>query len=118
MTPQEKIELARSLRGERLALEEVPVVDFGPFLAGDLQERRRVAEEIGRACRDIGFFYLKNHGIPEAMVEASFAEAKRFFDQPVVRKQEIAIENSACHRGYFAVGGENLDPRKQTEAGD
>ena len=118
MTPREKIDLALSLHGERLALDEVPVIDFGPFLAGDLQARRQVAEEIGRACRNIGFFYLKNHGISEETVAASFAEAKRFFDQPTERKQEIAIENSACHRGYFSVGGENLDPAKQTEAGD
>src|SRR5690606_32265009 len=34
------------------------------------------------------------------------------------RKREIAIEKSACHRGWFALGGENLDPAKQREAGD
>ncbi|MGF1609988.1 MAG: isopenicillin N synthase family dioxygenase, partial [Kiloniellales bacterium] len=34
------------------------------------------------------------------------------------RKAEIAIEKSPCHRGWFALGGENLDPAKQTEAGD
>ena len=116
--PGKEIELAQGLRGRRLALDEVPLIDFGPFLVGDLQARREVAEAIGRACRDIGFFYLKNHGVPESLVAGSFAEAKRFFDQPMARKREIAIERSACHRGYFAVGGENLDPAKQTEAGD
>ena len=116
--PGKEIELAQGLRGRRLALDEVPLIDFGPFLVGDLQARRKVAEAIGRACRDIGFFYLKNHGVPESLVAGSFAEAKRFFDQPMARKREIAIERSACHRGYFAVGGENLDPAKQTEAGD
>ena len=117
--PQERgIELDQALRSERLALEEIPLIDFGPFLTVDLAARRAVAREIGAACRNIGFFYLKNHGLPDALVEATFAEAKRFFDQPAEKKQEITIENSPCHRGYFALGGENLDPEKQTESGD
>ena len=118
MPTRPDLELEQSLRGERVALDQVPVIDFGPFLAGDLAARRRVAAEIGAACRNIGFFYLKNHGLPKELVEATFAEAKRFFDQPLEKKLEISIENSACHRGYFAMGGENLDPEKQTETGD
>ncbi|GAB4368905.1 MAG: 2-oxoglutarate and iron-dependent oxygenase domain-containing protein [Kiloniellaceae bacterium] len=112
------VELEESLRGQRIALEEIPVIDFGPFLTGDLAARKAVAERIGHACRNIGFFYLKNHGIADALVARSFAEAKRFFDQPMERKLEIDIEKSACHRGYFKVGGENLDPAKQKEGGD
>jgi isopenicillin N synthase-like dioxygenase len=112
------VELEESLRGARVALEEIPVIDFGPFLTGDLAARRAVAAQIGQACRDIGFFYLKNHGISEDLVARTFAEAKRFFDQPMDRKLEIDIEKSPCHRGYFKVGGENLDPAKQTAGGD
>ena len=41
-----------------------------------------------------------------------------FFALPAEVKARIAIEQSSCHRGWFAVGGENLDPAKQTYAGD
>ena len=112
------IELEESLRGQRVALEEIPIIDFGPFLTGDLAQRREVAARIGTACRNIGFFYLANHGISEALVARTFAEAKRFFDQPMEAKLAIDIEKSPCHRGYFKVGGENLDPAKQTDGGD
>lgn len=108
----------RDLRGAAVPLDAIPVIDFGPFRSGDLAQRRRVAGTIGRACEEIGFFYLRNHGVPEALVAQTFAEAKRFFDLPEDRKREIAIEASPCHRGYFALGGENLDPGKQREAGD
>lgn len=111
-------QLDSSLRGARVALEEIPVIDFGPFLTGDLAARQAVAREIGSACRNIGFFYLSNHGISPALRERTFAEAKRFFDQPLAAKMAVDIEKSPCHRGYFKMGGENLDPEKQTEAGD
>jgi isopenicillin N synthase-like dioxygenase len=111
-------QLDDSLTGARVPLEEVPVIDFGPFLAGSAAERKRVALEIGRACRDIGFFYVVDHGVPLALIERVFAEARRFFALPPERKAEIAIEKSPCHRGWFALGGENLDPAKQKETGD
>ena len=111
-------QLDDSLTGARLPLEEVPLVDFGPFLEGPASERKRVALEIGRACRDIGFFYLVHHGVPQRLVDRVFAEASRFFALPLDRKAEIAIEKSRCHRGWFALGGENLDPSKQRQAGD
>jgi len=112
------VELDESLRGQRLALEEIPLIDFGPFLTGDLAARRAVAGKIGAACRNIGFFYLANHGIAEALVRRTFAESERFFNQPMEEKLAIDIEKSPCHRGYFKVGGENLDPALQKEAGD
>jgi len=94
------------------------VVDLGPFLAGDHTVRRHVAREIGDACRGIGFFYIVGHGVPESVVATAMGEARRFFDLSSERKRRIAIENSPCHRGYFSVGGENLDPARQRDAGD
>ena len=110
--------LDQSLVGARVPLEEVPVIDFGRFLHGTARDRKATALAIGEACRNIGFFYIVGHDVPRATVDAVFAEAKRFFDQPVEKKNAIAIAKSACHRGYFAVGGENLDPAKQKLAGD
>src|SRR5450432_401367 len=107
-----------SLVGERVPLNQIPVIDFAAFLKGSPAERRKVALKIGEACRNIGFFYLTGHGIARSMVDEVFAESKRFFALPVEKKKEIAIEKSACHRGWFSLGGENLDPKQQVEAGD
>ncbi|OYV38577.1 MAG: hypothetical protein B7Z80_09655 [Rhodospirillales bacterium 20-64-7] len=97
---------------------QIPVIDFAPFLAGTKAERAATAEVIGRACREIGFFYVINHGIEAGLIADVYAQAKRFFDLPVAQKAAMAIENSACHRGWFQVGGENLDPARQKAAGD
>ena len=115
---KQAIALDQSLVGERLALEEVPLIDFGPFLAGGPEDRKAVAEQIGRACRHIGFFYIVNHGVPHELIARTFAETQRFFALPLEAKKRIDIAGSPCHRGYFALGGENLDPAKQTETGD
>ena len=111
-------QLDESLTGKRVPLEEVPVIDFGRFLKGTPAQRKGVALEIGRACRDIGFFYIIGHGVAQELIDRIFAEAKRFFTLPSEQKAEIAIEKSPCHRGWFALGGENLDPEKQQTAGD
>jgi len=37
--------------------------DKGPVAVG------RIAKKIGRACRDIGFFYVRNHGIPQELMD-------------------------------------------------
>jgi isopenicillin N synthase-like dioxygenase len=114
----ETIELDPGLVAKRVSLTEIPVIDFAPFLQGNEAARAEVAGKIGAACRDIGFFYVVNHGVPAELVSLVFAEAKRFFSQPDSVKAEIAIENSTVHRGYFRIGGENLDPAKQKQDGD
>jgi len=110
--------LDQSLVGERVPFDAVPVVDLGPFLSGDLDARKRVAKDLDAACRNVGFFYVVNHGVSRALIADTFAAAKCFFALPLHRKQEIAIEASPYHRGYFAMGGENLDPEKQRDDGD
>jgi isopenicillin N synthase-like dioxygenase len=107
------IQLDASLAVAKIALTEIPVIDFAPFLRGAPAERAKVAKTIGEACRNIGFFYVTNHGVPDSLVTETFAEAKRFFSLPESVKAEVAIEHSSCHRGYFSTGGENLDPAKQ-----
>ena len=112
------IELDPGLIAKRLSLAEIPVIDIGPFLHGDAACVAQVAAKIGSACRDIGFFYIINHDVPAALIDRVYAQAKRFFDQSDAAKAAIAIEKSNVHRGYFKIGGENLDPAKQKADGD
>jgi isopenicillin N synthase-like dioxygenase len=118
MAMEPTIQLDPGLIAARVAIEAIPLIDFAPFLHGDTAARAAIARQIGEACRHIGFFYVVNHGVDPALTDRAFAEAARFFALPTAEKAKIAIERSACHRGYFQVGGENLDPAKQKAAGD
>jgi len=107
------IELDPSLNAAQLSLTQIPIIDVSPLRGGPGKES--MVEAIGHACREIGFFYAVNHGIPAAQIDAVYEQAKRLFALPDAEKEKVAIEHSACHRGWFRVGGENLDPAKQPE---
>lgn len=61
----------------------IPVVDLGPSLSGVGRNKTAVADEIRKAARGTGFFYVANHGIDPGLTEGVFAEAKRFFSLPL-----------------------------------
>lgn len=97
------------------SLEPLPIIDFAAFADGTDEARRAIADQIGAACRRDGFFALKNHRLETATIEAGFAMAKAFFDLSEAEKSAIAIDRSACHRGWFGHGQEVLDKAKQPQ---
>ena len=111
MTPK----IAPSLRGERIPVEQIPVVDFAPFRTGDPTQRKQAALELAVAFRNVGFAYLAGHGVSQDLIDRTFAEAAGFFTLPREKKAEVAVEKSSCDRGWFDIGMENLDPDKQEE---
>lgn len=88
----------------------IPIVDFAPFLAADSTEaeRKQVALDIDKACREIGFFYLKNHGVPAELIANMLGEARGFFETASEDdKKAIAIKGPSGggdnSRGYLKV---------------
>jgi len=89
--------------------EYIPVVDLGGTFAGDRRAREAAAWEIHKAARETGFFYVANHGIDAALIARAFAEARRFFEQPVERKLKVALKNWPALRGYDPMLEQTLD---------
>ncbi len=88
----------------------VPVIDVGGLRDGDAERSLGVAGEIGRAARETGFFSIVNHGVSDVLIGAAFASAQRFFHQPDVYKEAVALDKSPHYRGYARLGAERLDP--------
>jgi isopenicillin N synthase-like dioxygenase len=61
----------------------VPVID----ISGD---PRRVADEVGVACRELGFLTVIGHGVPEDVIERTARVARTFFDLPNEEKRTLA----------------------------
>ena len=78
----------------------VPLIDFAPFLAGSADERRRVADVIGRACEDIGFFMLTGHGVSQILINELVAVSYRYFALPEDEKRRITMPPDR-YRGYI-----------------
>ncbi|MCU1365368.1 MAG: hypothetical protein JWN39_1007 [Ilumatobacteraceae bacterium] len=85
---------------DEVSADELPFVDFAPFLTADAAARQAVIDEIGRACRDIGFFYLTGHGIDQALIDAAFEQIRAYFAQPFATKMEL-VATTEQYRGYF-----------------
>jgi isopenicillin N synthase-like dioxygenase len=58
--------------------------------APELEKRTAVAMAIRDACLNVGFFYVKNHGVNLGTVDATFAQSRTFFDQPAEVKKSVS----------------------------
>ena len=90
-------------------LTEVPVIDLQPALKGGAEDRQRVARQISDACRELGFFYIANQGVPHELIARHFDIAKQFFDLPIEEKLKVDGTKSGAMRGYEPVAAQTLD---------
>ena len=91
-----------------MTLLDVPVIDFTDFRGGGFEERRQVAKEIDRACRDIGFLVIGGHGVPADLIASTRRVSKEFFDLPMADKQQVRRPAPDVSRGYVGVAGESI----------
>ena len=81
----------------RLDFSEIPVVDLAPIIAGE--DRPEIITAIGKACREIGFIYIKNHGVPRQLVANMHEQAAKFFSLELEQKMSTVLNPQM--RGYL-----------------
>ena len=86
--------------------EAIPVIDLGPYLAGEPGALDRTAGELRFALTEIGFYFIVNHGVPRALVRNTFHQAERFHAQPLERKMAVRIDRHNV--GYLPMRGDTL----------
>ena len=96
-------------------MNSLPIIDISPLYGDEPDAWQGVAEQIDRACRQWGFFYIKGHPISPARIAEVLGNAQRFFALPVEEKLKIDITQTRHHRGYGAVATEQLDPTKPSD---
>ena len=90
-------------------MQDIPLIDVSALRSPDLAQRTACAAVLGKACREIGFFYAAGHGIPPSVATGIFDAARAFFALPEARKNAVAYAKSAHNRGYIGLGKERLD---------
>ena len=88
----------------------LPIIDVAPLGSDDEAAIQAVARTIGEACRNIGFFYIAGHGVPDDLSMRAYAQSACFFDLPLADKTALAISRSMNNRGYAGLTSESLDP--------
>ncbi|KAH7381879.1 putative 1-aminocyclopropane-1-carboxylate oxidase [Cadophora sp. MPI-SDFR-AT-0126] len=85
--------------------DAIPLIDIGPIFSTSLSDRQVVAARLREACINVGFFYVKGHGIQQDLVDGVFEWGKKFFDLPFEEKMEVYIDNTPHYRGYTPLYG-------------
>lgn len=90
------------------AFTQLPTVDISGLFSDDPLCRLAVANELGRAARDVGFLYITGHGVSPALQMRLIEQAKAYFAQPLDDKMRFYIGQSENHSGYVPEGEERF----------
>lgn len=82
-----------------------PVLDIAPWLDGS--DKAGVARRFDAICREIGFFYLVGHGMPEEYMHGVLAQARALFELDDATKREMLV--GPTRRGYEPMQFQSLD---------
>jgi isopenicillin N synthase-like dioxygenase len=93
--------IAPASRPRVVADAVIPVIDLGAYLRRAPGALEATAAELRRALEEIGFFVVVGHGVPQALIDATFAEARRFHAQPLPAK--MAVRMNEHNNGYMAM---------------
>lgn len=94
----------------RTAFSEIPIIDLQALSTSDRQAKAAVGLAVRRACSEVGFFYVRHHGVDPAVLERCYAASRDFFALPEAEKCAVHIRNSSNHRGYGPMLEENTNP--------
>ena len=75
----------------------VPVIDIGDAAAA--------VGEVRSACEDVGFLAIVGHGVPESVINETWAAARKFFDLALEAKTEVAMPRPGYPYGYSPISG-------------
>jgi isopenicillin N synthase-like dioxygenase len=85
-----------------IAPTAIPIIDIASLHEGTASGARDIARQLLEAAETVGFFYIRNHGIPRDLIARTDAIARRFFALPLEEKQKVKV--APWHRGYIKVG--------------
>ena len=83
--------------------DDIPVLDLAPLVAGSPSAVAALGGQLRRAFTEVGFYTVKNHGVPDALVQAVFREAERFHAQPMDSKLAMSFDHH--NTGYLPMRG-------------
>lgn len=97
------------------AAKAIPVIDLTGSFSRDTDAKKVVAWEVHKACRETGFFYVSNHGVPQDLLDKQLECARRFFDLPLAEKLKLDVAHSPSMRGYEPMSSQTLDDGSQPD---
>jgi isopenicillin N synthase-like dioxygenase len=81
--------------------DEMPILDLKDWIAGGPIEP--LVEQFKAACTNTGFLYVKNHGIPQEVVDGVFDATRRYFSLSPEERLKDKIDER-FRRGFMPYG--------------
>lgn len=96
-------------------MSSIPVIDFQKYglqieKADSVprEDLKELGDQMCQALQNIGFCYLKNHGVPDAQLKDVLELSKKFFSQPLEEKEKCAKPDEG-YDGWIGLEKENLN---------
>jgi isopenicillin N synthase-like dioxygenase len=91
----------------------IPVIDVSILRDETPESFARIADALRDAAEQVGFFYIRDHGIDADLISAVFAVAARFYAHDNETKNGVRI--NANHRGYLRIGEAKMRGGKKAD---
>jgi hypothetical protein len=95
--------------------DEIPIIDLSTIDDG-FEARKAIASQVKAAAENTGFFYIKNHGISEKLLNRALSQAQSFFTQPIEKKELVSNKKSQNAIGFHSVGSTQVN-KAETRGG-
>ncbi|MDB5373089.1 MAG: 2OG-Fe(II) oxygenase [Belnapia sp.] len=83
--------------------DEIPILDLAPYFAGVPDALDTLGAQLRRAFTEVGFYFIRGHGVPQATVDRGFEAAARFHALPLETK--MAMPFNRDNIGYLPMRG-------------
>lgn len=105
--PKRNTTTSSAIRDVEAAIPVINVAGLRALGQENEHRRRKIGGELVAAASEVGFFYVTDHGIQEALLSEARDFAREFFHLPMAAKERLSIREEPSRRGYQFVG-ENI----------
>lgn len=97
--------------GER----KVPELSLGSYTGGSNLDRQKFIDDFYSGLKDYGFIVLKDHPIPDSLLNKAYSLIEEFFSLPTEKKMKYALKDRGFQRGYTPFGTEHAKDAKVSD---
>ena len=80
-----------------MSFNSLPILDLA--LSRDPNTKPAFLKSLRKVLLEVGFLYIKNTGIDDALIQDVIAQGRAFFDLPTEKKLEIEMKNAPSFLG-------------------
>lgn len=96
-------------------VSEIPIIDLSTLFSESFSSRQAVAQQMHDAASNMGFFYVKNHGIEQKATRSAFSAALDFFKQDREEKLKADATDGPYDSGWRGPKTQRVNPDEGTD---